>query len=191
MRTRRNTAILAFAALSSVCSIGCDSRGTKQESEPDPERLAISDRFFEASAGEPIFFIRSRLAEKEWRTFDFQKLPSGAVRFYSALDKKQYVTSPPFEIREGKYPEFERDKISENQRRELEEAAKYYLILTNGSTGRRRYSAFRYEISTSGGLEFWDMELRRTISLSPPYVIEEMVLANGVKPYGPGFTQPK
>lgn len=154
-----------------------------------PVAAPFPKRFHHLKAGTPVFFFRARFADMKRSAFEFERLPSGAVRFMDAYDHREYVMTQPFEMEEKPLPESAADEGPEKdmsaKEKQMNERPRRYMISSYFSGARTRFSTFRYRIDEGGTVHF--AHSGKKMAIPPPYVIEEEFLGAGNRPKIPDY----
>lgn len=177
-------AAIAFQALMSIDS------GASTNAGPSPAASAKTapKRYHHAQAGTPVYFFKPLYADKPRSAFEYETLPSGAVRFMDAYDHREYCMTQPFEMKERPLPESAvKDGPADMAEKErlMNEPLKYYLITSYATAKGYRYSTFRYAIDRNGTLHFDQRGSK--LAISPPYIIEENFVGKGNNPKIPDY----
>lgn len=190
------SAALATSALA-LLQGGCKKAAStdSNKSKQGPENFlsnSASDRLHEPAQDEPVFFFKALFANVRHSAFKYQELPGGAIRFFDATDKMEYVISQPFELTKGSCQNPLQYAASDAYKQSLGEQTKRYRITSYATPKGWRYATFKYEIGDNGSVRFWSLETKSFVALLPPYLIEEKLCGKDVKPdYGPDFTDSK
>lgn len=173
-------AVVALLSLSG-CDKGADSRGSESVRREGP---AFPKRYHPAKAGTPVFFFRALFADVKRSAFEFERLPSGAVRFMDGYDHREYVMTQPFEMQEIPLPKSAAvdgpEKDMSAKEKEMNEKPRRYMISSYFAGARTRFSTSRYKIDESGTVHF--AHSGKKMAIPPPYVIEEEFLGAGNHP---------
>ncbi|HBJ82297.1 MAG TPA: hypothetical protein DDZ88_00145 [Verrucomicrobiales bacterium] len=136
-----------------------------------------------------MYFFKPLYGDKPRSAFEYETLPSGAVRFVDAYDHREYCMTQPFEMKERPFPESAvedgpaKDMSAEEQA--LNETLKYYLITSYATVKGYRYSTFRYAIDGNGTVHFDQRGSK--LAIPPPYIIEENFVGKGNHPQIPDY----
>jgi len=149
---------------------------------------ALPKRYHHAQAGTPVYFFKPLYADKPRSAFEYETLPSGAVRFIDAYDHREYCMTQPFEMKERPLPESAVKDGPANmaeKERAMNEPLKYYLITSYATVKGYRYSTFRYAIDHNGTVHFDQRGSK--LAIPPPYIIEENFVGKGNHPKIPDY----
>lgn len=149
---------------------------------------AFPKRYHHAQAGTPVYFFKPLYADKPRSAFEYETLPSGAVRFIDAYDHREYCMTQPFEMKERPLPESAvKDGPADmaEKERAMNEPLKYYLITSYATVKGYRYSTFRYAIDHNGTVHFDQRGSK--LAIPPPYIIEENFVGKGNHPKIPDY----
>ena len=166
---------------------GCGKRDPAS-SAVEKGSKALPKRYHHAQAGTPVYFFKPLYADKPRSAFEYETLPSGAVRFMDAYDHREYCMTQPFEMKERPLPETAvKDGPADmaEKERAMNEPLKYYLITSYATVKGYRYSTFRYAIDHNGTVHFDQRGSK--LAIPPPYIIEENFVGKGNHPKIPDY----
>jgi len=149
---------------------------------------ALPKRYHHVQAGTPVYFFKPLYTDKPRSAFEYETLPSGAVRFMDAYDHREYRMTQPFEMKERPLPESAvKDGPADMSEKEqaMNEPLKYYLITSYATVKGYRYSTFRYAIDHNGTVHFDQRGSK--LAIPPPYIIEENFVGRGNHPKIPDY----
>ena len=145
-------------------------------------------RFHQSKAGTPVYFFKPLYTDKRHCAFEYESLPSGAVRFIDAYDHREYCMTQPFGMREQPLPE-SAVKDAPADLSALEQARndilKIYLITSYATVKGYRYTTFRYAIDRNGTVHFDQRGSK--LAIPPPYIIQEDFMGEGNHPKIPNY----